>query len=522
MADTAKQIDREAFESARDAAWKARRSLLSENGFEVPRPPKFDEWFEAGWLAARATPVSPAQGDPVFVNQLQEAIFAARSIDGREDYWNDVLARLGVTAPAKPHSDLHSAIMNLPCNAGRAIAMNDASMQAYKEGHRDARHAAAELVAAHFATTPSEGVAAPVEHEAKTTSKLTLAVIGRRHFGNPIPQEWYAAAHDLLADVAQAAPAQPSAEQGEPKRKILPELGSTKPEMLLYTDAINGEQVGRDDLWIVTTEVVNRAAKFGSAVAQAPVVQPRQLTDEEEAIVAAMDQVVPAHARMFRHFLGASTIAERAADTVAPDVQQAIDDLCAVASYLDKVDAPQEVRDHLKAVGTLAKVAAAPVAAPTQVAPVLTDAAQVDDVFGYWIDGEWYGYTPNEHAIDYEHGAKVELTPVWTHNQAVTFRCEVTGEDHALVPDTEADAALLTLATTQAERQPQPAARYTCVGKGGEYELLGVALGAGKAKLIEPLTIYRDTTSSQMFFRSHEDFNDRMTATQQQGERSDG
>lgn len=405
----------------------------------------------------RATPVSPAQGDPVFVNQLQEAIFAARSIDGREDYWNDVLARLGVTAPAKPHSDLHSAIMNLPCNAGRAIAMNGASMQAYKEGHRDARHAAAELVAAHFATAPSEGVAAPVEASEKFSD--IRALLGEAYCfqsTSPAAQANINSALDLLDEIEAA---QPSADQVEPKRKILPEPGSTKPEMLLYIDAINGEQVGRDDLWIVTTEVVNRAAKFGSAVAQAPVVQPRQLTDEEEAIVAAMDQVVPAHARMFRHFLGASTIAERAADTVAPDVQQAIDDLCAVASYLDKVDAPQEVRDHLKAVGTLAKVAAAPVAAPTQVAPVLTDAAQVDDVFGYWIDGEWYGYTPNEHAIDYEHGAKVELTPVWTHNQAVTFRCEVTGEDHALVPDTEADAALLTLATTQAERQPQPAAQ---------------------------------------------------------------
>lgn len=55
-------------------------------------------------------------------------------------------ARATPVSPAQP--DLHSAIMNLPCNAGRAIAMNGASMQAYKQGHRDARHAAAELVAA--------------------------------------------------------------------------------------------------------------------------------------------------------------------------------------------------------------------------------------------------------------------------------------------------------------------------------------------------------------------------------------
>lgn len=38
------------------------------------------------------------------------------------------------------------AIMNLPCRPGRAIAMHGALMQSYQEGHRDARHAAADLV----------------------------------------------------------------------------------------------------------------------------------------------------------------------------------------------------------------------------------------------------------------------------------------------------------------------------------------------------------------------------------------
>lgn len=74
------------------------------------------------------------------------------------------------------------------------------------------------------------------------------------------PRKLEEARRAAFARAAQPAPAQPSAEQGEPKRKILPEPGSTKPEILLYTDAINGEQVSRDDLWIVATEVVNRAA----------------------------------------------------------------------------------------------------------------------------------------------------------------------------------------------------------------------------------------------------------------------
>lgn len=61
-------------------------------------------------------------------------------------------------APAG-QQDLHSAIMNLPCKPGRAIAMYAASLQAYKEGHRDARHAAAELVNATAATAEQSSTA---------------------------------------------------------------------------------------------------------------------------------------------------------------------------------------------------------------------------------------------------------------------------------------------------------------------------------------------------------------------------
>lgn len=46
--------------------------------------------------------------------------------------------------------------------------------------------------------------AAPVA--AVPVDGLHLAVIGRNHFGNPIPQEWYAAARELLASTS-AAPA---------------------------------------------------------------------------------------------------------------------------------------------------------------------------------------------------------------------------------------------------------------------------------------------------------------------------
>ena len=48
-------------------------------------------------------------------------------------------------------SDLHGEIMNIPCDPSRAPVAGVNAELAYKYGHRDARHAAAELAAAHGA-----------------------------------------------------------------------------------------------------------------------------------------------------------------------------------------------------------------------------------------------------------------------------------------------------------------------------------------------------------------------------------
>lgn len=60
----------------------------------------------------------------------------------------EFIAQSDRAALSLPHApDLHAAIVNLPCTvpANRA----NSSAVAYQQGHRDARHAAAELVAAH-------------------------------------------------------------------------------------------------------------------------------------------------------------------------------------------------------------------------------------------------------------------------------------------------------------------------------------------------------------------------------------
>lgn len=218
MTDTTKQstLPTEAIEWQRFSAW-----VKEDRIPPIQRKHHWKTWLRAigqveqeAHFAARATPVSAAQSDPVFVNQLQEAIFAARSIDGREDYWNDVLARLGVTAPAKPQSDLYSAIMNLPCKVPEHVLHAD-PRNSYQYGCRDTRHAAAELVSAHFATTPSEGVAAPVLEADLLALREDVAKLYQSAMAitSQAAQEFAQRVVEHVRRTHCVAPAQPSADQ---------------------------------------------------------------------------------------------------------------------------------------------------------------------------------------------------------------------------------------------------------------------------------------------------------------------
>lgn len=54
------------------------------------------------------------------------------------------------------------------------------------------------------------------------------------------------------------------------------------------------------------------------------------------------------------------------------------------------------------------------------------------------------------------------------------------------------------------------AALYTCKGKGGEYELIGIAKGAGLVRDSMAMQVYRDTGTGQLYFRTMSDFEARM------------
>lgn len=57
----------------------------------------------------------------------------------------------------------------------------------------------------------------------------------------------------------------------------------------------------------------------------------------------------------------------------------------------------------------------------------------------------------------------------------------------------------------------EPAVKYTCVGKGGEYDLVGTAKGAGQCRDNLALTVYRDTVTGALYYRTEDDFAERMS-----------
>jgi hypothetical protein len=79
----------------------------------------------------------------------------------------------------------------------------------------------------------------------------------------------------------------------------------------------------------------------------------------------------------------------------------------------------------------------------------------------------------------------------------------------------ECRAAVLAAAPAPAQQDKQAgdvardAVRYTCIGKGGEYELLGVAYGAGSSRG-NTVNLYREIATGVTYFRTPTDFAERM------------
>jgi hypothetical protein len=96
------------------------------------------DWIEPG-LDGEAEPAA----------LLENSVPAALYNTEETDFF--VMQPLFVNAQAAPQGDLHSAIMNIPVKQDCLEASGHSL--AYKLGHRDARHSAAELASEHLAAT---------------------------------------------------------------------------------------------------------------------------------------------------------------------------------------------------------------------------------------------------------------------------------------------------------------------------------------------------------------------------------
>lgn len=100
-------------------------------------------------LAAQPVAASAAGLEGLTDGRIDAIAKKYAGMGGVEDYRafaREVLATQSAKQGA--HADLHNAIMNIPCKRADSEFMNAEHRMLYKNGHRDARHAAAELATA--------------------------------------------------------------------------------------------------------------------------------------------------------------------------------------------------------------------------------------------------------------------------------------------------------------------------------------------------------------------------------------
>lgn len=137
----------------------------------------------------------------------------------------EAIANWNASHPAAT-SGLHDAILRLPCNAPSEVL----EKHSYKVGHRDARHAAAELASAH------ESQSAPAQQEsAPAPAMLTdeqIDYIARQYFAEHVGQEdCKNAIHDaFLAAAGSSQQAAPAVNDDEWDKLIYPPRAFLKPE----------------------------------------------------------------------------------------------------------------------------------------------------------------------------------------------------------------------------------------------------------------------------------------------------
>jgi len=129
----------------------------------TPEAPTRRKMFEA-WLASATLPPAPQETSPLRALRDTQGFHSHLEVCTRCANHPMDLCAVGARLlhgsaslpPAAPPDTLHQQIMNIPCQLPYGL-MPETISQAYKLGHRDARHAAAELVIA----PPAAGLPPP-------------------------------------------------------------------------------------------------------------------------------------------------------------------------------------------------------------------------------------------------------------------------------------------------------------------------------------------------------------------------
>lgn len=132
---------------------------------------------------------------------------------------------------------------------------------------------------------------------------------------------------------------------------------------------------------------------------------------------------------------------------------------------------------------------------------------------------------------DYGHG-EVYAAPIVQTEQPVAWRDETGGTLYPsrksvakYLPEGRIATPLYAAPIKQAAPQPEQSGLYTCIGKGGSYELIGRATTAGALKVTgrfaDEVIVYRDTESSALYCREPGDFRLRMARAALSAQRGD-
>jgi hypothetical protein len=171
-------------------------------------------------------------------------------------------APVQATEPSSAVLDVPGAIMNIPCRRADSDFPDAASRLLYKEGHRDARHDAADLVL-EFADKLAD-LAAPVQAEQAQAEPINVAEMVNRFLGWKLPKDF---SPDCGISFDGRGPDARGYDRGWPTGTNLFHAGQAKE---MFEHCLKGAvRPTDDDLWDQTLRQLDHNADMADKLAEA-------------------------------------------------------------------------------------------------------------------------------------------------------------------------------------------------------------------------------------------------------------